>query len=357
MIGCPLWHLTLESSPVRSSKQIYIASKAYAREFRGLSWGHLSLALFLLLCSMATICTPIPWWAKVVPSILAGLLIVRLFIMYHDYHHGAILRNSAIARSFFTVYGLLTLSPSSVWCGSHDHHHRHNCKGTGANPGSFRLMSREEFVLASPWNRFLYIASRHWVTIGLGYLTVFLVGMCLFPFLSNPRRHWDCGIALFLHGSLVASIGWWSIPHAVFLVAIPLAIACGLGAYLFFAQHNFPGCQIQDAGDWTHSRAALRSSSYIRMNPCMQWFTGNIGYHHVHHLNAKIPFYRLQEAMNGIEEFQSPGTTSLHPVDIWSCLRLNLWDPEEQRLITYREAFAGEKLPGATRTSGVPAIK
>ncbi|MFO0014208.1 MAG: fatty acid desaturase family protein [Planctomycetota bacterium] len=325
---------------MRSSKQIYIASKAYAREFRWISWRHLLLALLFLACAVAAICSPLPWLAKTVPSALAGLLIVRLFIMYHDFHHGAIFRDSILARSYFTLYGLLTLSPSSVWRGSHDHHHRHNCKSTGANPGSFRLMSCEEFLVARPLDRLLYILSRHWLTIFFGYVTVFLVGMCLLPFLSNPRRHWDGGVALLLHGFLYTSISWWSIPHAIFLVALPLTIACGLGAYLFFAQHNFPDCQLHHHEDWTHARAALFSSSYISMSPWMEWFTGNIGYHHIHHLNAKIPFYRLREAMDGIEEFQSPGTTTLRPADVWSCLRLNLWDSEKRRLVSYREALS-----------------
>lgn len=338
MIGCS--QALISFLLVRTAKQLYIASKHYACEFRWLSWGHLAFTLGLFACAMALMCAPIQWIAKIGLSVIAGLLIVRLFIMYHDFHHGAILRHSTLARFFFTLYGLLTLSPSSVWCGSHDHHHRHNCKGTGANPGSFRLMSREEFRRASTWDRWIYRLSRHWITIGSGYLTVFLAGMCLIPFLRNPRKHWDGGVALLLHATLFATIGWWSLAQAFLLVALPLTIACGLGAYLFYAQHNFPDCQLQGREDWKHSRAALLSSSYIRMSPWMQWFTGNVGFHHIHHLNAKIPFYRLEEAMQGIEEFQSPGTTSLHPIDVWSCLRLNVWDEERNRLVTYREALA-----------------
>lgn len=328
---------------MRSPKEIYKDSKLYAREFRWHSWGHLWLAVLLLVGAVGLICSPIPWLLKPLASVLVGLLIVRIFIMYHDFHHGAILKKSVVARCIFTVYGWLTLSPSSVWCGSHDHHHRHNCKGTGANPGSFRLMTCDEYIKAPPSKRLLYIASRHWLTIGLGYITVFMIGMCVVPLFNQPRRHWDGGAALVLHGLLLTSIGWWSVSYAILLIVLPLLVACGLGSYLFYAQHNFPACQLQDRKEWTHSNAALLSSSYIRMNPWMQWFTGNVGFHHVHHLNAKIPFYRLQEAMQGIAEFQTPGTTSLHPVDIVSCLRLNLWDPECGRLVSYREALARER--------------
>jgi omega-6 fatty acid desaturase (delta-12 desaturase) len=107
---------------------------------------------------------------------------------------------------------------------------------------------------------------------------------------------------------------------------------------LFYAQHNFPDCRLYHREEWSHARAAMSSSSFIKMNGLMHWFTGNVGFHHIHHLNAKIPFYRLPEAMANMPELRSPGTTSLHPTDVWSCLRLNLWDPTKQRLVTFREA-------------------
>ena len=89
---------------------------------------------------------------------------------------------------------------------------------------------------------------------------------------------------------------------------------------------------------WTYNRAALESSSFMKLNKVMQWFTGNIGYHHVHHINVRIPFYRLPAAMAAIPELQSPLTTSLAPRDILDCFRCCLWDEGRQRMVTYREA-------------------
>jgi acyl-lipid omega-6 desaturase (Delta-12 desaturase) len=91
---------------------------------------------------------------------------------------------------------------------------------------------------------------------------------------------------------------------------------------------------------WNYYRAALHSSSYLRLNRLMQWFTGNIGYHHIHHLNVRIPFYRLPEAMAAIPELQSPITTSLAREDIIACFRSSLWDEARQRMVSYREAGA-----------------
>jgi len=130
---------------------------------------------------------------------------------------------------------------------------------------------------------------------------------------------------------------------------VPLFIACGLGAYLFYAQHNYPGLTIQPRERWSFTRAALESSSYMQLGPVLRWFTGNIGYHHVHHLNPSIPFYRLPEAMAAIPELQSPGRTSLRPRDVVAAFRQNVWDEHHNRMITYAEAEALVDVP-ATAT-------
>jgi len=331
---------TVIQDSVRSKKEIYVASKAFAKESRWRSWMHVVIALALYAFCTAVLCSPAHWAIKLLASVASGLLIVRGFIMYHDYHHGAILKKSLAADLLFTLYGWLSLSPASVWRDSHNHHHQHNSKSTGFNPGSFPLMTCSEFRNASRAERWNYIVSRHWLTMLFGCLTVFLYGMCLRPFFSNPKSHWDGGVAALLNLSLLGGLLWISPPLAVWLVVLPLGIACGLGSYLFYAQHNFPDCQLFHHEQWSHAQAAMSSSSFIRMSGVMHWFTGNVGYHHIHHLNAKIPFYRLPEAMRRMPELQSPGTTSLLPMDVWSCLKLNLWDADQQRLVSYREAMS-----------------
>ena len=145
------------------------------------------------------------------------------------------------------------------------------------------------------------------------------------------------------HGGLVAVLwGFAGFDVLLFAFLLPYAIASAAGAYLFFAQHNFPGMRIVPVEEWTHYRGALESSSVMKLGPIMRWFTGNIGYHHVHHLNSLIPFYRLPEAMAAIPELQQPIATSLRPRDVFACLRLNLWDPRNQKLVSYREAKKSE---------------
>ena len=132
---------------------------------------------------------------------------------------------------------------------------------------------------------------------------------------------------------MIRKFGGW--PLLIYAVLIPVGISSAVGAYLFYAQHNFPGVKLRERAEWDHVFAAMESSSYIPMSPLMAWFTGNIGYHHIHHLNHKIPFYRLPKVMSEFEELQSPGRTTLYPWDIFRCLQLKLWDPEQDELITF----------------------
>jgi omega-6 fatty acid desaturase (delta-12 desaturase) len=125
---------------------------------------------------------------------------------------------------------------------------------------------------------------------------------------------------------------------AFFVVLLPMTVASALGSYLFFAQHSFKRMHIITREAWTFYRAAMESSSYMRLNKVMQWFTGNIGYHHIHHLNVRIPFYRLPEAMRAIPELQSPVTTTLKPRDVRDCFACCLWDDDLQRMVSYRDA-------------------
>jgi omega-6 fatty acid desaturase (delta-12 desaturase) len=128
---------------------------------------------------------------------------------------------------------------------------------------------------------------------------------------------------------LTFSFGWQAL---LLTQLIPHFIACAVGSYMFYAQHNFPDVSFNDAAGWTYEKAAMESSSFMRTNRIMAWFTGNIGYHHIHHLNARIPFYRLPEVLKKIPELQTPKTTSLNPMDIIRCLRLKVWDVESQRM-------------------------
>ena len=116
---------------------------------------------------------------------------------------------------------------------------------------------------------------------------------------------------------------------------LPFFTLHGFGAYLFFAQHNFPGAEFEEGKEWDYSNAAIKSTSFLVMSPVMTWITANIGYHHVHHVNHRIPFYRLKEAMENTPELQNPITTTLSIKDVIACLKLKVWDSEKRELVGF----------------------
>lgn len=319
-------------------KELIVATKPFAREIRKQSWFHLLSTLAVLALAMAGSLWMPHLALRLLSSMIAGLLVVRMFIIYHDHQHHSILTKSAPANLIMTLFGLYILSPSSIWKRSHDHHHKHNSKLFSASIGSYPIVTRKKFLEMSTGQQRAYLATRHPLTIALGYLTMFVYGMCVRSFLSSPKKHADSLLALVLHVAvsvvLVLFLGWQS---WLLVYILPLFVACGLGAYLFYAQHNFPGVSFYESGEWVYEKAALDSSSYMDMSPLMAWFTGNIGYHHIHHLNARIPFYRLPEVMDHFAELQQCKRTSLHPREIRACLRLKVWDPEANRMIGLRE--------------------
>jgi len=274
------------------------------------------------------------WSARAGCSLAAGLLMLRMFVIYHDQQHHAILPRSRAAEVLMRLFGIFVLSPSSIWRSSHNHHHNHNSKLRGAHIGSFPIMTREQYGRISRARRFKYLFMRHPLTILFGYVFIFLFGMCVYPFFNSPSKHYDSLLAFVLHVVLAMWVTVFLGAQALlFTMLVPYFVATAIGSYLFYAQHNFPEVTFSDKAGWTYEKAALTSSSFMKLNGFMAWVTANIGYHHVHHLNARIPFYRLPEVMRALPELQGAKTTSLHPAEVWRCLRLKVWDVAAQRMV------------------------
>ncbi|MFZ5553224.1 MAG: fatty acid desaturase family protein [Bacteroidota bacterium] len=325
---------------MRTGKELILSTKPFATENRALSWWHTLSTLFLLAGLLTLTLLDIHPAIRIAASLLSGLVIVRFFVIYHDYQHRAILHKSPVAKFIFTVFGMFILTPPSIWKRSHDYHHNHNSKLFSAGIGSYPIFTKEKFLKSSSSERFFYLFIRHPLTILFGYFTIFIFGMCVASFLSSPRRHFDSLISLVLHVALtvcvIVFLGWQS---WLFFILIPFMISTAMGAYLFYAQHNFPGATFKENIEWSYDNAALESSSFMVMNPFWHWVTANIGYHHIHHINSRIPFYRLPEVYREIPEMQKAKTTSLWPGEIIRCFRLKVWDPAQNRMISKKEIF------------------
>jgi len=316
---------------------LHARTKAYAKDNSLKSWWHIASATFLLSAATAGTLPWLPLGWRIACSVLSGLLMVRLFVIYHDQQHRAILPKSRLADFFMRLYGIWVLCPSTIWRSSHDYHHAHNCKLRSAHIGSYPIMTKEQYQKSTRGERLLYLFMRHPLTILFGYFTVFLFGMVIYPMISAPRKHLDSLLALVLHVATVVALvwlaGWWAM---VLFLVVPRLVGCALGSYLFYAQHNYPGVSFGDKNGWTFEKAAMESSSYLKTGPVMAWFTGNIGYHHIHHLNHRIPFYRLPEVYQAIPELRGAKTTSLNPLEVFRCLRLKVWCVETQTMVGVR---------------------
>ena len=337
----------------RTGKELVLATKAHAVDSPVRSWVYVLSTACLLAGALAGTLWNFDVAGKLVCSVLAGLLYLRFFVIYHDQQHEAILSRSWVAGWLMRVFGILILSPSAVWKSSHNHHHNHNSKLRGSHIGSYPIMTKEQFLNASPGVRFRYLFMRHPLTILFGYVFIFLYGMCLHPFLTRPRENADGLIAILVHILLAVAITWFFGWLALVLtLVIPHFIATAIGSYLFYAQHNFPSVSFSDSAHWAYDKAALESSSFMETGAIMAWFTANIGYHHIHHLNSHIPFYRLPAVVAALPELQTPRTTSLHPREIWRCLRLKVWDADAQRMVGLRSLRPSSR---ARRVDPTPA--
>jgi acyl-lipid omega-6 desaturase (Delta-12 desaturase) len=331
----------MERTAPSSSKDLIARTRPFAAQ--KVSRAHWELgSTYAALVAAVALAAAAPWWPlRLLGTFIEALVLIRAFILFHDAMHGALLPTSRWAKALFQVQGLLTLTPARIWNDTHNHHHANTARIAADSAGTFATWTTEQWRQASRAQRLGYVVERHPVTQLFGYFTAFLYSLCLQPFVKNPKRYWTSGLALALHVALSAAV-WRLFGLDVYLFAFlsPLFAAYALGTYLFYAQHNFDDVAILPEGAWNHAGAALEASSYMRFGPVMAWFTGNIGYHHVHHLNPRIPFYRLPEAMAALPELQGPHITTLTVKDIVGCLRLNLWDPALGRMVRYRDAAA-----------------
>jgi omega-6 fatty acid desaturase (delta-12 desaturase) len=327
------------SAGLRVGRELLAATTPFAQESRNKSWWHVGTTFGLMIAVLGGAGIA-PWWPlRLLLSLLGGLLMVRAFITYHDFMHGAILRDSRLAGFLFHTYAAFGLTPPNSWKKSHNYHHGHVGQISHASIGAFPLITTSMWQEASKSERARYRLMRHPLIVLTGYLTIFAINVCLLPLTRSPAKNWDSLLSLLAHGGLIAVLWFYGgFYTAFFVVLLPMTVACALGSYLFFAQHSFKRMHIISPEAWTFYRAALESSSYMRLNRVLQWFTGNIGYHHIHHLNVRIPFYRLPEAMAAIPELQSPIVTSLAIRDVIDCFQSCLWDEDLQRMVSYREA-------------------
>jgi acyl-lipid omega-6 desaturase (Delta-12 desaturase) len=273
-------------------------------------------------------------------AIPAAGFLVRTFILFHDCSHGSLLRSKRANMWLGAVLGLFVYSPFLRWRHDHAIHHATSGDLDRRGAGDVQTLTVAEYNALSPRSRLAYRLFRNPVIMfGFGPIVALLIGPRLVARDARPRlRRSVIGTNLMLAvliAALCLLIGW----SQFLLIQAPAVMLAGsIGIWLFYVQHQFEDAYWEDAGSWSYADAALRGSSYLKLPKVLQFFSGNIGLHHVHHLNARIPNYNLQRAHDENEIFHSVPVLSLR--DGMRSVRLKLWDEERRQLVTFAQAAA-----------------
>lgn len=317
---------------------------------KSLSQAVSSFGGFFATCAAMYLLNDLNYWLSLALVPLAAGFLVRIFIIQHDCGHGSFFRGHRANDSLGFACSLLTLTPYASWRRQHAGHHGIwndlDRRQSGADIYSSCLTVTEYRVL-SPLRRWSYRFTRHPFVANLLLPPLVFLGLYRVPF-DTPRawRH-ERRAVYFTNAALIAMFGGLGLLlgfDEVAAVQLPvLVLASIVGVWLFSIQHRGNGTRWTRHEDWNSVSAALGSSNYLRLPSLLQWFTGNIGYHHVHHLNPRIPNYRLQECHEAIPALRDAPTLSLR--DGLRALGFVLWDEERDRMVTINEAHA--TVPGS----------
>ncbi len=278
-------------------------------------------------------------------AIPASGFLVRTFVLFHDCSHGSFLPSKRANAWLGIVLGLFVYSPFLRWRHDHAVHHATSGDLDRRGGGDVRTLTVAEYHALEWRPRLAYRLFRNPILMfGVGPIVALLVGPRLVARDARPRlRRSVIGTNVAL-AVLVSALCWllgWS---AFVLIQAPTVMLAGsFGIWLFYVQHQFEDAYWENTGEWTYADAALRGSSYLKLPKILQFFSGNIGLHHVHHLNSRIPNYNLQRAHDESRLFEDVPVLSLW--DAVRAVRLKLWDEDTGRLVTFAEA-------GPPRTSG-----
>jgi len=272
-------------------------------------------------------------------SVIAAGLMARIFIIQHDCGHGSFFASQK-ANDFTGMFAsVLTLTPYHYWRKSHAIHHAGAGKLEKRGIGDIYTMTVEEFMKLSRWRRFIYRLYRNPVFLFLFVPTFLFAILNRFPISRlNAMRKVEASVYLTnvaiaaVVVGLIYIVGW----KTFLAVQIPITVMTAtLGMWLFYVQHQFEDTYWTKGDEWDFGQAALKGSSFYRLPKVLQWFTGNIGFHHVHHLSPKIPNYLLQKCHEEVPELKD--VTVLTLKSSLRSLPLSLWDEEHGKLISFSQ--------------------
>lgn len=288
----------------------------------------------------------VAWWSLSVSYVLAlaiSLLnagfLLRLFVIQHDCGHGSFFDNRTLSDWLGRVIGVLTLTPYDVWRHSHSIHHSTSGNLGRRGMGDIHTLTVNEYQARTLGARFLYRLYRNPIVLfclGPGYL--FFVQNRLPLGFMNKAKFWVS--ALGTNAAIIIALG--AVFHfgglmPILLIFLPTTLlAATAGVWLFYVQHQFETTHWDAEEEWQMHESALHGSSHYVLPSVLQWLSGNIGIHHVHHVNSRIPFYRLPEVLRDHGELSEINRMSIR--ESLQNATLHLWDEEGRRLLSFAQA-------------------
>ena len=294
-----------------------------------------TLVPFVALWYLMYVFVAVSYWLVVPLAILAGGLMVRLFIIHHDCGHGSFFKSRRANDIWGFITGVLTLTPYQHWRSEHAVHHSSSGNLDRRGIGDIWTLTVREYLECSRWKRLAYRLMRNPVVLFvLGPIYMLLIKHRFPTAGAGPRErrsvHWTNLGILGVGAGLIMVFGLK--PYLVIQLT-SVAVAGSAGIWLFYVQHQFEGVYWQRQGQWDYLTAALQGSSFYKLPKILQWFTGNIGFHHIHHLSPRIPNYNLERCHNAEPLFQTvPAVTLFGSL---KSLAFRLWDEQRHRLVGF----------------------
>ncbi|MBT8380697.1 MAG: fatty acid desaturase [Ignavibacteria bacterium] len=294
---------------------------------------------FLLIWVLMYLSLDVSYWLTLLLALPAAGFVVRIFIIQHDCGHGSFFKSKSVNDFWGAVCSIFSLTPYHHWRKKHAIHHASAGKLEKRGIGDIYTMTVDEFLQQSRWGRFKYRLYRNPIILFIVIPIILFVILQRFPFPSSkslknlhPSVYVTTIVVLLVTAVMIYLIGWQNF----LLVQFPITfIASSTGTWLFYVQHQFEDTYWTNNNSWDYNLAALQGSSYYKLPKILQWFTGNIGFHHIHHLSPKIPNYHLEKCHKEIPEFQKSPVLTLRTS--FKSMFLRLWDEKQKKLISFHQ--------------------
>ena len=320
-----------------------LVSRYQKSQFRKSIWQLFNTFIpFVLIWILMLYALNYSWWITLLLAFPAAGFAIRLFIIQHDCGHGSFF-NSKKANDRCGIFcSFFTFTPYHYWRKKHAIHHKSAGNLEQRGVGDIYTMTVTEYFSLTRWGKLKYRLYRNPLILFIVFPTILFLIVYRFPAPGDKSRlrnyQFSVYMTSFVIGLIMATLIWLVGLQSFLLVQLPISIiTSSTGAWLFFVQHQFEDTYWADKKSWDFSEAALHGSSYYKLPKVLQWFTGNIGFHHIHHLSPRIPNYLLEKCQNENPELQQSAKVLTLRTSLKSIL-LSLWDENQKKLISFRQS-------------------